>query len=209
MTDEKTKKHNIKLGVGSNQFGAKLGDIRKLAKKIKSDSALAYKLLETNNFDAQMLSMLLFNPKELDVNAMDKIVRKLSHDRVTDYFNSYVAKKHKDKEQLREMWMKDNHPMAARVGWYMTAECIAKTPEQVDVEQTLDRLDKEMGTANPSVQWSMNFSLVETGINHPKLRKRALEIGERLGIYKEYPAAKGCISPYAPIWINEMVSRQK
>jgi len=30
----------------------------------------------------------------------------------------------------------------------------------------------------------------------------------RLGIYRDYPVSKGCASPFAPIWIKEMVSRQ-
>ena len=37
---------------------------------------------------------------------------------------------------------------------------------------------------------------------------RALAIGEKLGIYRDYPVSKGCTSPFAPIWINEMVRRQ-
>jgi hypothetical protein len=37
-------------------------------------------------------------------------------------------------------------------------------------------------------------------------RKHA--IGKTLGIYRDYPVSKGCTSPFAPIWINAMVSRQ-
>jgi len=65
-----------------------------------------------------------------------------------------------------------------------------------------------MGSAAPEVQWTMNFVLVEIGINFPKLRKRALAIGEKLGVYRDYGVSKGCTSPFAPIWINEMVKRQ-
>jgi len=54
----------------------------------------------------------------------------------------------------------------------------------------------------------MNSTLAEIGIHHPKLRKRAIAIGETLGIYRDYPISKGCTSPFAPIWINAMVSRQ-
>jgi hypothetical protein len=38
--------------------------------------------------------------------------------------------------------------------------------------------------------------------------KRAIAIGEKLGIYRDYPVSKGCTSPFAPIWINAIVSRQ-
>ena len=48
----------------------------------------------------------------------------------------------------------------------------------------------------------------QIGIHFPELRPRALAIGETLGIYRDYPVSKGCTSPFAPIWINEMVRRQ-
>ncbi len=38
--------------------------------------------------------------------------------------------------------------------------------------------------------------------------KRALAIGEKLGVYRDYPCSKGCTSPFAPTWINEMVKRK-
>jgi 3-methyladenine DNA glycosylase AlkD len=54
----------------------------------------------------------------------------------------------------------------------------------------------------------MNGALAEIGIHFPKHRKRALAIGEKLGVFRDYPTSKGCTSPFAPIWINEMVRRQ-
>ena len=54
----------------------------------------------------------------------------------------------------------------------------------------------------------MNACLVNIGVHHEEHRARALAIGEALGIYRDYPVSKGCTSPFAPIWINEMVSRQ-
>jgi 3-methyladenine DNA glycosylase AlkD len=54
----------------------------------------------------------------------------------------------------------------------------------------------------------MNNTLATIGVHFPKHRKRAIAIGEKLGIYRDYPVSKGCTSPFAPIWINFMVSRQ-
>jgi 3-methyladenine DNA glycosylase AlkD len=65
-----------------------------------------------------------------------------------------------------------------------------------------------MPTAPPEVQWTMNTALAQIGINFPKHRKRAIDIGESLGIYRDYPVSKGCTSPFAPIWIKEMVKRK-
>ena len=38
--------------------------------------------------------------------------------------------------------------------------------------------------------------------------KRGVTLGDSLGIYRDYPVSKGCTSPFAPIWIAEMVRRQ-
>lgn len=54
----------------------------------------------------------------------------------------------------------------------------------------------------------MNTTLAQIGIHAPAYRERALNIGERLGIYRDFPVSKGCTSPFAPIRINEMVKRQ-
>jgi hypothetical protein len=54
----------------------------------------------------------------------------------------------------------------------------------------------------------MNNTLAAIGIHHVKYRKRAIAIGEKIGLYKDWPVSKGCTSPFAPAWIDEMVKRQ-
>lgn len=44
LGSEKMRAQNIKHGAGHNQFGAKLGDIRILAKKVKTNHPLALEL---------------------------------------------------------------------------------------------------------------------------------------------------------------------
>jgi 3-methyladenine DNA glycosylase AlkD len=54
----------------------------------------------------------------------------------------------------------------------------------------------------------MNTALAFIGIHHAALREQAVTLGERMGIYRDYPTPKGCTSPFATIWIAEMVRRQ-
>jgi 3-methyladenine DNA glycosylase AlkD len=208
LSDVKTRAHNAKTGIGENQYGVKLGDLRKLAKRIKVNHALALQLWETNNFDAQMLAILLLKPQEISAKELDSMVRSLQYTRLADWMNAYVVNVHPEKETLRLQWMQDDNPMAARAGWNLTSVSVSKNPEKLDIPALLDRLEKEMLDAAPEAQWTMNFTLAEIGIHHPQYRHRAIAIGENLGVYRDYPVSKGCTSPFAPIWINEMVSRQ-
>jgi 3-methyladenine DNA glycosylase AlkD len=208
LGNEKVRAHNTKYGAGDNQFGVKLGDIRALAKKIESNHELGKALWKTGNIDAQFLATLIIKPKDLSADEMDRMVRSATFAQVADWLNSYVVKDHSEKEALRQKWMSDDDPWAGRAGWSLTSDRIAKTPEGLDLPALLDRIESEMGSAAPEVQWTMNFCLAGIGIHFPKHRKRALAIGEKLGIYRDYPVSKGCTSPFAPIWINEMVRRQ-
>ena len=75
LGNEKVRAHNTKYGAGDNQFGVKLGDIRVLAKKIKTDHELAMALWKTGNIDARLLAILLIKPKSLSADEMDRMVR--------------------------------------------------------------------------------------------------------------------------------------
>ena len=85
---------------------------------------------------------------------------------------------------------------------------MAKSPEGLDLEALLDRIETEMGSRRSRSAMDDERCLAEIGIHFPKHRKRAIAIGEKLGIYRDYPVSKGCTSPFAPIWINAMVSRK-
>ena len=209
LGSETLRAQNARRGVTGEQFGVKMGDIRKLADEIKADHALALELWETENLEARLLAVLLMKPKQLSAEELDRLVRSNRQMPVSDWLNSYVVKAHPEKEALRQRWMEESDPMAARAGWSLTAERVAKKPEGLDLDALLDRIEAEMASAAPEPQWTMNSTLAAIGINHPAHRARALAIGEKLGVYRDYPTSAGCISPFAPEWIGEMVRRQE
>ncbi|MCZ7652599.1 MAG: DNA alkylation repair protein [Thermoanaerobaculia bacterium] len=209
LGSERMRAQNRKHGVAGEQFGVRLGDIRKVAAEIKGDHAPALSLWETGNLDARLLAILLLAPERLTAAELDRMVRAADSQPLADWLNAYVVRKHPEREALRERWMDDPDPWAARAGWDLTAERIGKRREGLDLAALLDRIEAEMASAHPAAQWTMNFCLAGIGIHVPTLRARALAIGERLGLYRDYPVSKGCTSPFAPIWIAEMVRRQQ
>lgn len=208
LGDPKVRAQHIKRGAGENVFGLKLGDIRKLAAKFKGNHDLGLQLWSTGNMDAMLLGILLLKPAKLSRDELDAMVRAADVPQIADWLNAYVVKEHADKEYLRQQWMTSDNPWAARAGWNLTSSRIARSPDGLDIPALLDRIEAELVKADPAEQWTMNNCLAGIGIHMAKYRQRALEIGERLGVYRDFPVSKGCTSPFAPIWINEMVSRQ-
>ena len=208
LSDPKVRARNAKSGAGDDQFGVPLGDIRKLAAKIKADHALGLALWETENLDARLLAILVITPEKLSPTELNRMVRSATVSQLADWLNAYVVKNHPQKEALRVKWMKAKNPMEARAGWNLTAERVARSPDGLDLEGLLDRIESEMKTAPPEAQWTMNSCLAQIGIHFPAHRKRALAIGEKLGVYRDFPVSKGCTSPFAPVWIHAMVKRK-
>ncbi|MBX3393850.1 MAG: DNA alkylation repair protein [Phycisphaerae bacterium] len=209
LGDAARRKHNIKAGAPENQFGVKLGDIRTIAKKIKTDQALALELWSTGNVDAQLLATLIIKVTSLSAEQLDTLTRSATCTQVADWLNAYVVAQHPEKDALREKWMKDKDRWAARAGWNLTANGVNKAATDFDPAALLDRIEKEMPNALPEVQWTMNNTLAAIGIKHAAHRKRAIAIGEKIGLYRDWPVSKGCTPPYVPVWVEAMVKREK
>ena len=128
---------------------------------------------------------------------------------MADWLNSYVVAEHPEKELLRQKWMKTKDRWTARAGWILTASRVNKgTADGLDLPALLDRIEKEMPKAKPEVQWTMNNTLGAIGIHHPEHRERAIAIGEKIGLYRDWPVSKGCTPPFVPVWVDAMVKRQ-
>lgn len=216
LGDEKRRQHNAKTGPDGiagappdKQFGCKTGDIRKLAKRIKTDHELGLKLWNTGNMDSQLLAILIMKPKEFSAKQLDTMVREARFAWVAEWLQSYIIRDQPDaeKEKLREKWMRKNEEdsWAARAGWHLTASKINKGEDGVDIEALLDRIEKEMLRAKPETKWTMNNTLAAIGIKHARHRKRAIAIGEKIGLYEDWPVSKGCTIPYVPLWVDAMV----
>jgi 3-methyladenine DNA glycosylase AlkD len=208
LGDDARRKHNTKAGAPENQFGVKLGDVRAVAKKIKTDHALALKLWETGNVEAQLLATLIIKPASLTADELDALTRSTTCAQVADWLNSYVVAQHPERETLRVKWMKAKDRWAARAGWSLTASRVSKNADGLDLAALLDRIEKELPKAAPEVQWTMNNTLGAIGIHHPQYRKRAVALGEKIGLYRDWPVSKGCTPPYVPVWVEAMVKRQ-
>jgi len=208
LGDDARRAHNTKAGAPDNQFGVKLGDIRAIAKKIKTDHELSLKLWETGNVEAQLLATLINKPKSLSADELDRLTRSTTCAQVADWLNAYVVAQHPEKDSLREKWMKEKDRWAARAGWHLTASRVNQDADGLDLSALLDRIEKEMPKAEPEVQWTMNNTLAAIGIKDAAHRKRAIAIGEKIGLYRDWPVSKGCTPPYVPVWVEAMVKRK-
>ena len=204
--DPRMREINGRFG---NDHSANLSQLRLLAKKLKTDNALAAELWATGDTDARLLAVLVFKPKALSADVLDAMVHDITTAKLLDWYVGYVVKKSVFAEALRGRWKDAPAPLVARAGWSLTTDRVVKSPDGLDLSALLDEIEAHMKDAPAPKQWSMNHCLAEIGIHNPSLRARAVAIGEKLEVLKDYPTSPGCTSPYAPLWIGELVRRQE
>jgi 3-methyladenine DNA glycosylase AlkD len=192
-----------------DDHGVNLTKLRGVAKRLKTQHELARELWATGDTAARLLALLVCRPKAFERDELDTMLRDARTPKVHDWLVGYVIKKSPHAEALRVAWFADPDPVVASAGWALTTDRVARSPEGLDLPGLLDVVEAQMKDAPDRLQWAMNHCLAQIGIEHAEHRARALEIGERLEVLKDYPTPPGCTSPFAPAWITEMVSRQR
>ncbi|MFD6610260.1 DNA alkylation repair protein [Micromonospora chalcea] len=205
LDDPKIRAVNERHG---DDHGVNLGKLRAIAKRLKTQQDLARELWATGDSAARLLALLICRPKAYGRDELDAMLREARTPKVHDWLVNYVVKKSPHAEPLRLAWSADRDPVVASAGWALTTERVARNPDGLDLAGLLDVIEAQMADAPERLQWAMNHCLAQIGIEHAAYRERAIGIGERLGVLKDYPTPPGCTSPYAPVWINEMVRRQ-
>ncbi|MET9651159.1 DNA alkylation repair protein [Streptomyces sp. NPDC006460] len=191
-----------------DDHGVNLGKLRAVAKRLRTRQDLACRLWETDDSAARLLAILICRPKAFERDELDAMLRGARTPKVHDWLVNYVVKKSPHAEELRVVWLADPDPVVASAGWALTTERVGKQPEGLDLAGLLDVVEAEMKDAPDRLQWAMNHCLARIGIEHAEHRARALDVGERLEVLKDYPTPPGCTSPFAPVWITEMVRRK-
>ncbi|MGO4782788.1 DNA alkylation repair protein [Cryobacterium sp. W22_MBD10_FK3] len=192
-----------------DDHGVNLSQLRAVAKRLKTQQELARELWQTGDTAARLLAILICRPKAFERAELDAMLRDAGTPKVQDWLVNYVVKKNPHVEVLRVAWFADADPVVASAGWALTTDRVAKSPEGLDLAGLLDLIEADLKDAPARLQWAMNHCLAQIGIEHAEHRARALAIGERLEVLKDYPTPPGCTSPFAPIWITEIVSRRQ
>lgn len=210
LEDPRMRAANERRG---DDHGVNLTKLRAVAKAVKAapdaKQRLARELWATDDTASRLVALLVCSPKRFERDELDAMLRHARAPKVQDWLVNYVVKKSAHLEDLRRAWTADPDPVVASAGWDLISHQVYKKPEVLDLPGLLDTIEAQMKDAPDRLQWSMNNTLAAIGIEHPDLRARALDIGERLEVLKDYPTPPNCTSPFAPAWITEIVRRNE
>lgn len=186
----------------------KLGDLRKIAKEIKKDHALAMELWSTGKFLPRQLAILIMENKVLSQDLIDKLDKDMQEhplnerNQLIDWLMANQLTKDKKIIKLIESWENSPSALQRRVFWYYKARL--RWVGQIPPDNTADliaAIEANIAKEEPEVQWAMNFTAGWIGVFDEKYRKRCIAVGEKTGLYKDDMVSKGCTPDYLPEFI--------
>ena len=207
-----------KIHAQVSKEGTKLGDLRKIAKELKRDHALAMELWQTGELLPRQLAILLMDKKKLTQEVIDELDAAIrehppdERDHLSDWLMANQLSKDKKTVALMKSWRQSASPMQRRLFWYHQARLrwMGKPPPDDDSAALLDHVEADLAGEAPEVQWAMNFMAGWIGVFEPELRARCVALGEAHGLYEDERVPKNCTPAYLPEFIRiEAGKREK
>lgn len=187
--------------------------IRTIAREQGKNHELAGYLWKHGAFSSKMLSLLLLDLKRVDVAYIEGLVRDIEaaegkeQSQLCDWMIANVIMKKSSLKSETATWRQDPSEVRRRVFWSVQARSV-RAENQEHNDHLVGIIEQELSKTTGAVQWNMNWCAAQIGIADARLRSRCVALGERLGLYRDYPVSKGCTSPFLPIWIGSVVEKK-
>ena len=203
-----TKKTFLRHGAKEPFFGVKVGDLKTLQKKIKTDHALALELYASGNSDAMYLAGMIADPKAFTAEDLRTWVRGAYWHMLSGYTVPWVASESRFGRELALEWMDDDSEMIANAGWFTYASLVSITPDAnldlTEIEKLLDRVRETIGAAPNRVKYAMNGFVIAVGSFVAPLTAKAKRTAKALGKVEVDMGDTSCSVPDAVEYIAKI-----
>ncbi len=209
MGSEQTRKILSRHGAPANFFGVKVGDMKKIVKKVKKDQALALQLFETGNGDAMYLAALISDPQAFSELELDQWAHQSQWYMVTEYAVAGVAAEGPHGFEMGLKWIDSDKEHVACAGWSTLAGVVAHLEDdQLDlaaIDGLLDRAQSSLQESPNRVRYTMNGFVISVGCYIEALSKKAMAVAKHIGKVRVDMGETACKVPDAPAYIKKVI----
>lgn len=211
--EERTKNTFLKHGAKEPLFGVKVGDLKKILKKTKKNHELSLELYATGNSDAMYLAGLMADEKKITEAHLEDWVSKAYWYYLSEFTVPWLAAETDFGLELATQWIASKEESIASAGWATFSNYASICPDEaLDIEtysQLLDRVVKEIDTAQNRVRYTMNGFVIAVGSYIPALTEKAQEIAAKIGKVSVEMGGTACKVPLASDYIQKIIDKDR
>jgi 3-methyladenine DNA glycosylase AlkD len=208
---ESIKKVLRNHGVQEPFFGVKIGDMKKIQKRIKKDYQLALDLYDTGNYDAMYLAGLVADDAKMTKKDLNHWVRMANGGALASATVPWVAAGSNHGYEIALEWIESEKENVAAAGWATLSSLVAlKNDDDLDqagLKRLLQRVQQTIHQQPDSVRSAMNGFLIALGTYVQGLSDLAVQAAAKVGPVSVDMGDTACKVPDALEYIQKARAR--
>jgi 3-methyladenine DNA glycosylase AlkD len=208
---ESIKKVLRNHGVQEPFFGVKIGDMKKIQKRIKKDYQLALDLYDTGNYDAMYLAGLVADDAKMTKKDLNHWVKMANGGALASATVPWVAAGSHHGYEIALEWIESAKENVAGAGW-ATLSCLVAMKDDDDLDtaglkRLLRRVQETIHQQPDSVRSAMNGFLIALGTYVQGLSDLAVQAAAKVGQVSVDMGDTACKVPDALEYIHKARER--
>lgn len=201
----------LKHGIKEPVLGVRIGDLKKIQKRIKQDYQLALDLYDTGIYDAMYLAGLIADDRKMTKKDLQHWLDTATSEPLCGFTVAWVAAESRHGWELAQKWIESKKERVAVAGWATLSSLVAiKADSELDLpklKQLLQHVQKAIAKAPNGVRYAMNAFLIAVGSHVKPLSDLAVQTGRKIGEVSVDLGDTSCKVPYAPDSIEKFRKR--
>lgn len=210
LGSESYKRILFNHGVKEPCLGVKIGDLKKMQKRIKRNYELALELYDTGVYDAMYLAGMIADDARMTRKDLQRWADRAYGAALGTTVSSVAAGSPVGYELALE-WIESSKESVAVAGWTTLSSVVAVKDDSVldiaALKRLLQRVQKTIHKAPNQVRYAMNAFVIAVGSYVKPLTDAAIAAGEKIGEVEVDMGNTACEVPFAPDYIRKVQKR--
>jgi 3-methyladenine DNA glycosylase AlkD len=206
---EQTRKTYRRHGVKGEQYGVLYAPLGKLAKRLKTDHALAGALWASGNHDARILATMIADPAVTTGAELDKWIRDVDNYVLADALAGLASRTPVARKKM-EKWTRSTNEWIGRIGWGILARLAMSdtTLTDGDFDRYLEEIERLIHGSRNRVRDAMNMAVIAIGLRGAAFETKAVAAAKRIGKVEVDHGDTGCKTPDAVEYIGKVKAKR-
>jgi hypothetical protein len=191
-------------------LGVKIGNMKALQKKLKSDYSLSLELYDSGVYDAMYLAGLIAEPERMTKKDLTRWIKTASRP-IASYVVGPIAAGSPAGWSQALIWIRSKKEIENIAGWATISAIASLYPDdELDVDEyqrLLTEVERTIHTAKDAVRYQMNSFVIAVGSYIRSLTEAAVDAGNRIGVLTVDMGKSACEVPFAPDYIQKVKAR--